>query len=483
MKKLLLPLIYLGICYASLAQEVIPTQQTLITKISATWCINCGTWGWETQEKILAENAGVAPDFPEFPWLNDLIDPNNCCDNRSIQVYNSGIYQFVYIEGEASCSSNSGTLYFQDGTFYCSDADGLDCRAAYQLSEQDIAKSWTCSGTMTNTDTEVDSKQPSFESFPWLNDLIEVDACCNNQRVIAYYSSIYTFIFIEKDDVCGNTVSQLYFQDGTFYCNDANGMDCRAAYGLKEDQSSVIWECNGLTSIPEMDIPEEEVIETENPVDTSPIAETEDILPEQDRAPLKYLALGDSYTIGQGVVSTQNYPTQLVAQLQADEINITAPTIIARTGWTTGDLQRAINQQSLSDDYDLVTLLIGVNNQFQGHPQEEYTREFEILLQQAIQFAKGKAEKVIVLSIPDYAFTPFGQRFNPTRISQEIDIYNSINKSITDNYGVSYFDITDISRNGLADPSLVASDRLHPSAEQYRQWIDRIYSTVLGKLK
>lgn len=196
-------------------------------------------------------------------------------------------------------------------------------------------------------------------------------------------------------------------------------------------------------------------------------------------APIKYLALGDSYTIGQSVASSDNYPNQLYARLLADDVGVEVPKIIARTGWTTGDLQVAIEQEEIATDYDLVSLLIGVNNQYRGRTESEYTKEFEDLLRQAIEFANGEATQVIVLSIPDYAYTPFGEGSkDPNKISTEIDTFNALNKDISETYNVRYFDITPISREGTATPALVADDGLHPSGEQYRRWVESIYLTV-----
>ncbi|MFK8007831.1 MAG: SGNH/GDSL hydrolase family protein [Saprospiraceae bacterium] len=195
----------------------------------------------------------------------------------------------------------------------------------------------------------------------------------------------------------------------------------------------------------------------------------------------KYLALGDSYTIGQSVSVEDRYPIQLEAQLQNDSINIDTTIIIAKTGWTTNNLKNAIVAANLTDTFALVSLLIGVNNQYQGLSIDEYEIEFAELLQTAIDFAGGKKENVFVVSIPDYAYTPFGN--GNTTISQEIDDFNLINKTITDSIGISYFDITPISREGLDKPELVASDNLHPSGDQYTRWVDLFYDEVKLKME
>ena len=196
---------------------------------------------------------------------------------------------------------------------------------------------------------------------------------------------------------------------------------------------------------------------------------------------IKYLALGDSYTIGQSVAFEDRYPIQLETQLINDSINVDTTIIIAKTGWTTANLKNAIIDADLTDTFDLVSLLIGVNNQYQGRPIDEYEIEFAELLQTAIDFAGGKKENVFVISIPDYACTPFGN--GNTLTSQKIDDFNLVNKTITDSVGISYFNITPISREGLDKPELVASDNLHPSGEQYSRWVDLFYDEVKLKVE
>ena len=183
-----------------------------------------------------------------------------------------------------------------------------------------------------------------------------------------------------------------------------------------------------------------------------------------------YLALGDSYTIGESVKEAERFPNQLAESLAADGIKFSAVKIVAKTGWTTDELDNGINAAGLTNNnYDMVTLLIGVNNQYRGRSVEDYKPSFTALLQRAIQFAGGKKERVIVVSIPDYAYTPFGR--GQQSISQGIDQYNAANESITKAMGVAYAQITPISREGLNDPSLVAGDGLHPSGKQYGRWV------------
>lgn len=191
---------------------------------------------------------------------------------------------------------------------------------------------------------------------------------------------------------------------------------------------------------------------------------------------IKFLALGDSYTIGQSVMEDQRWPVQFAAKLNAEGIVCEPPRIIAQTGWRTDQLKQAIMNATISpNEYNLISLLIGVNNQYQNRSTGEYATEFEELLNMAIALADGKKENVFVISIPDYGYTPFGQS-NQLFISGEIDQFNLINRSIAQQVGVAYFYITDISRRGLAEPSLVASDGLHPSGAMYGEWVELIYS-------
>jgi lysophospholipase L1-like esterase len=184
----------------------------------------------------------------------------------------------------------------------------------------------------------------------------------------------------------------------------------------------------------------------------------------------KFLALGDSYTIGESVAENERWPVQLVAALNKNGKRFAAPKIIATTGWRTDDLKAAIKKENPPRDWDLVSLLIGVNNQYQGRSVADYAPEFEELLNMAIEFAGGDKSKVFVVSIPDYGFTPFGKE-KQDKISKELDEFNNINKKISEKYGVEYFYITEISRRGLDEPALVATDGLHPSDKMYAEWV------------
>jgi lysophospholipase L1-like esterase len=192
---------------------------------------------------------------------------------------------------------------------------------------------------------------------------------------------------------------------------------------------------------------------------------------------VKFLALGDSYTIGESVPLRLRWPSQLADSLNMRGIDCHEPRIIAMTGWRTDNLKTAILRAKLKPEYNLVSLLIGVNNYYQGRSVESYAPEFEELLMLAIELVGGVKSNVFVLSIPDYGYTPFGKD-NQTKISEGIDQFNSMNKSITEKLGVKYYSITDISRQGLDRPELLAADGLHPSEKMYSLWVERILSEV-----
>jgi len=188
---------------------------------------------------------------------------------------------------------------------------------------------------------------------------------------------------------------------------------------------------------------------------------------------VKFLALGDSYTIGESVSVNQRWPVQLVESLRTHGVTCDDPRIIATTGWRTDNLKNATTIANLKPEYNLVSLLIGVNNYYQGKSVESYAPEFEDLLNMAIQLAGGNKEHVFVVSIPDYGYTPFGKEKQAV-ITKGIDAFNSVNESITKKLGVTYVQITDISRKGFEDPALVADDGLHPSGKMYAEWVGRI---------
>lgn len=196
-----------------------------------------------------------------------------------------------------------------------------------------------------------------------------------------------------------------------------------------------------------------------------------------------YLALGDSYTIGESVPENKNFPHQVVDFLRKAKINIDEPAIVAKTGWTTDELQEQLSRTRLAVPFDFVTLLIGVNNQYRGRSEKEYAQQFEELLQQAIGYAGDKAEHVIVLSIPDWGVTPFAKNRDKNKIAKEIDAFNAINETIAKKYKVHYINITPFTREAATDRSLVAADGLHPSAKDYARWAKLVADRMLQLTK
>ena len=197
------------------------------------------------------------------------------------------------------------------------------------------------------------------------------------------------------------------------------------------------------------------------------------------------LCLGDSYTIGEMALPSENFPNQTVNLLNKEGYEFDDAEIVATTGWTTDELQAAIDRHHFKP-YDFVTLLIGVNDQYRGRTIEDYKPQFELLLKQAIHFANDKADHVIVLSIPDWGITPFAKNSgrDQQQISKEIDDFNETNKKIADNYNVNYIDITPSTREAAGDLSLLAEDGLHPSAKEYAKWslqLSAIIGTVIKK--
>lgn len=212
---------------------------------------------------------------------------------------------------------------------------------------------------------------------------------------------------------------------------------------------------------------------------------------------LRYLALGDSYSIGEAVAAAERWPQQLVQLLRREGLQMADPAIVARTGWTGDELALALDRaergQSLASDgngaalrppYDLVSLLIGVNNQYRGRPVEEFADQFRSLLQRAIGYADGRVERVIVVSIPDWGHTPFATAKSADReqVSQQIDAYNRVKSAQCAALGIVYIDITDGSRAALQDASLVAPDGLHPSALEYERWAAAVFPAARAAL-
>ena len=194
-----------------------------------------------------------------------------------------------------------------------------------------------------------------------------------------------------------------------------------------------------------------------------------------------YLALGDSYTIGEGVTREQSFPFQLAELLRKATVQIAEPEIIAKTGWTTRELIGAIEHANSKTNYDLVTLLIGVNNQYRELSLEEYKIEFDSLLKTAIGFAGDNPGNVYVISIPDWSATPFSADRDRYTIRKEIDGFNSANHLISERYQVAYIDITIGSRDALHNPKLVTGDKLHPSFREYARWASKLSKKILNK--
>jgi len=190
--------------------------------------------------------------------------------------------------------------------------------------------------------------------------------------------------------------------------------------------------------------------------------------PPAPPAEIRILALGDSYTIGESVPASARWPVRLAAMLRARGLAVAEPTIVAKTGWTTDELSAGIDAARPQGQFDLVTLLIGVNNQYRGRPADEYRDQFRALLARAVGFAGGRASRVIVVSIPDWGVTPFAKGRDANQIAREIDVFNAINRAEAAQAGARYVDVTALTR--LVDASLVAEDGLHPSAKAYEQW-------------
>jgi lysophospholipase L1-like esterase len=197
---------------------------------------------------------------------------------------------------------------------------------------------------------------------------------------------------------------------------------------------------------------------------------------------MTYLALGDSYTIGEAVQLHESFPYQVVQLLRREHLAFNAPEIIAKTGWTTDELLSAISFYRFESSYDFVTLLIGVNNQYRERSCEEYQQQFTTLLKKAIRLSGNVASHVIVLSIPDWGITPFAKDRDRKKIGEEIDQFNLINKKVAKQQGTHYIDITSAPRNAVGDVELLAADGLHPSTKEYRRWAGLVVEMVKREL-
>ena len=202
---------------------------------------------------------------------------------------------------------------------------------------------------------------------------------------------------------------------------------------------------------------------------------------EEKPVNIRYLALGDSYTIGESVEATERFPNQLADFLKAGGLQ-TEVTIIAKTGWTTNELWDGIQASEINPPYDLVSLLIGVNNQYRGYDINEYREQFVFLLNKSIEYAGGNPQRVIVLSIPDWGVTPFAHGQGGERIARDIDAFNAVNRAETEKAGAQYINITPISREAAHDVTLIAGDGLHPSGKMYLEWAKLVYPVALEAL-
>lgn len=191
-----------------------------------------------------------------------------------------------------------------------------------------------------------------------------------------------------------------------------------------------------------------------------------------------YLALGDSYTIGESVPLHEGFPYQTVQLLRKKGVHFHAPEVVAKTGWTSFELADHILHTALNEHYDFVSLLIGVNNQYRGLEISEFENDFEYLLKKAIYFAGNKPDRVIVLSIPDWGVTPFAAERDTNKISQEIDTYNKVCEEKVKKLGGHFIDITTQTRLAKNDESLLASDKLHYSAKSHKAWAEKVVSII-----
>ena len=190
---------------------------------------------------------------------------------------------------------------------------------------------------------------------------------------------------------------------------------------------------------------------------------------------MDYLALGDSYTIGESVGEEERFPAQLFNSELDHEIEKGEYKIIARTGWTSRNLLDAMEKENLKKgDFNFITLLIGVNNQYQGKPFSQYESELYELIDKAIELLEGRSDRLIVVSIPDYSVSPFAASSDKSKIAEEIKHYNTFKKEIAESKGARFVYITDLTQNAKDDLSLLAFDQLHPSAKSYAQWVGRI---------
>lgn len=197
---------------------------------------------------------------------------------------------------------------------------------------------------------------------------------------------------------------------------------------------------------------------------------------------MRFLALGDSYTIGEGVAEDERWPSHLVRRLDRDGIHIGDVQLVAQTAWTADELADAIDQARPRGPFQLVTLMVGVNDQYRSRPVAAFAPEYERLLKRSIAFAGGKPRRVIAISIPDWGATPFARERDRALIAREIDAYNTCSRELAERASVAWVDVTPASRATLSEPSLVTADGLHPSGEMYARWSELIAPAAAAAL-
>jgi lysophospholipase L1-like esterase len=213
-------------------------------------------------------------------------------------------------------------------------------------------------------------------------------------------------------------------------------------------------------------------------IDKDGISDTlieEDNLNNPRESPYSFIALGDSYTIGQGVNEDERWPNQFVDVAYENGIDFDQPMIIAETGWKTYDLFNAINRTSFSKKYDYISLLIGVNNQFNSRPIDEFEEDLDKLMDEMKRIKKNDGS-IIIISIPDWGYTPFGESSDMSDISEQINLFNNSLRKFATTNGLKYVDVTEISRRGIKEPDLITNDNLHPSGTMYLEWAKKIYN-------
>lgn len=187
-----------------------------------------------------------------------------------------------------------------------------------------------------------------------------------------------------------------------------------------------------------------------------------------------FLALGDSYTIGEGVEESKRWPNQFIEIAYEKGLYFEKPKIIAKTGWKTYDLLNAINETNFTKKYDYVSLLIGVNNQFNSRPIDEFEQDLNDLMEEMKKIKKNDGS-IIIISIPDWGYSPFGESSDMIDISSQIDLFNSSLRKFASTNNLKFVDVTEISRRGIDEPNLIAGDSLHPSGIMYLEWAKKIY--------